>query len=220
MYRQDNEPFTADFWSRIEVVEYDYAPSLVQAEYVQSLFKKKPKPYLTLSEMIQEYFRYDSRPKQIQKKAASYAKQIVEFIVLPKADEKIKRKNIQNYINEYFKSPEKAAAGEQFNPEEAAKIVLKRVKSLRQFSLIEFYDFYDHVINKSKLRSADLKKLAKSDVEQFNQIKIRILIIQRLEGVLRYLRTKFYATAGQSEVEGTNREFIKGVLLLDLVSEL
>ena len=40
-----------------------------------------------------------------------------------------------------------------------------------------------------------------------------------MEGCLRTLRVQFYTSAGQTEIEGTNREFIKAVHLLDLIGK-
>jgi len=45
-------------------------------------------------------------------------------------------------------------------------------------------------------------------------------MINYLEGALRTLREEFYATAGQTEIEGTNREFIKCVYLMGLLGRL
>jgi len=47
-----------------------------------------------------------------------------------------------------------------------------------------------------------------------------MLCIRYIEGCLRNLRSIFYAGAGQTEIEGTNREFIKSVYLLSLLGDL
>ena len=56
IYRQDDEPFTADFWSRIEVVEYDYAPLEVSREYYNSIFNPKADNLLTVQDLVRKHF--------------------------------------------------------------------------------------------------------------------------------------------------------------------
>ncbi|MFT7120847.1 MAG: hypothetical protein ACJAZ9_001024 [Neolewinella sp.] len=42
-------------------------------------------------------------------------------------------------------------------------------------------------------------------------------LLKHLEGCLRHLREQFYSSAGQTEIEGTNREFINAVYLMGMV---
>ncbi len=59
-----------------------------------------------------------------------------------------------------------------------------------------------------------------SDVTKYDQLKVQILIIRSMEGCLRELRKLFYQSAGQTEIEGTNREFIKCVHLMELMGKM
>ena len=105
MYRQDDEPFTSDFWSRIEVVEYNYAPQHIERAYFQNLHEPDGQKYLTMQELVRTYFNYEKAPKDPEGKAIHFSKQFLEFTLLPKTDEAIKRQNLQNNIEEFFQRP-------------------------------------------------------------------------------------------------------------------
>lgn len=219
MYRQDDEPFTADFWSRIEVVEYDYAPEKVTRDYYTSLLNPSTQRLVTMRDLVQVYFKQDAAPEDANERAMYYSQQFLEFILLPKADEKIKRENLRNHIRNYF---ENILTDSQINysPEEAAKVALRRVKDFQGYSPGEFFELYDHFVNGENLLTRRLKQLQSADVEKYEHLRILILSIRYIEGCLRELRELFYSTAGQTEVEGTNREFIKCVYLLELIGKI
>lgn len=216
MYRQDDEPFTADFWSRIEVVEYGYAPEQVDREYYHSLHQDKQAKFMSMQQLVRHYFQLDAAPTEPWARAQHLARVFLEFILLPKADEKVKRENLRNHIHEYFERAEQGEA-DSFNPEEAAKVALRRIKDLQNFSAREFFDLYDHFINKQNIRTSRLRRMQSGDVDRYEHLKVLVITLRYLEGALRHLRRKFYATAGQTEIEGTNREFIKCVYLLGMV---
>ena len=220
MYRQDDEPFTSDFWSRIEVVEYNYAPQHIERAYFQNLHEPDGQKYLTMQELVRTYFNYEKAPKDPEGKAIHFSKQFLEFTLLPKTDEAIKRQNLQNNIEEFFQRPNELKDGKEFSPEEAAKVALRRIKDLQGYSALEFFDLYDHFVNQQNIRHKRIAQLQSADIETYNQLKSLILSLRYLEGCLRNLRKKFYNTAGQTEIEGTNREFIKCVYLLGLVGKL
>ncbi len=219
MYRQDDEPFTADFWSRIEVVEYSYAPESVDRTYYENLHRPKKSSYLTMLDLTRRYFSYFSAPKDPNEKAMYYAQQFIEFILLPKADEQIKRENLQTHIQNYFTNYANFS-NVDFSPEEAAKVALRRIKDFQGYSAHEFFDLYDHFVNNRSLKSRRLSKLQQSDVIKYEQLRVLILSLRYIEGCLRELRELFYSSAGQTEIEGTNREFIKCVYLLGLIGKL
>lgn len=219
IYRQDDEPFTADFWSRIEVVEYDYAPYHIDRSYFNDLHNPQNERLITIQDLVKKYFNYELRPKDPIKKAAFFSKQFLEFILLPKSDEKIKKENLSRFIEEYFLSMKKSKEL-TIGPEEAAKIAIRRMKEFHRFSTKEFFDIYDHIVNNSKLKSIKLSKLKIDDVEEYEQLRVLVLCLRDIEGCLRYLRQQFYTSAGQTEIEGTNREFIKAVYLLNLMGKL
>lgn len=219
MYRQDDEPFTSDFWSRIEVVEYNYAEEEVSKVYLKEL-KSPPKTNLvTMQDLVRDTFRLYLAPKDPKEKALYISQQLIEFILLPKADEDIKRQNLQNYIQEYFLS-ETQEPSKNYNPEEAVKVALKRLPDLQGYTALEFFDLYDHFINGSSIQQFKLSKLQVSDPNRYKQLRIIILCLRYMEGCLRKLRKIFYSSAGQTEIEGTNREFIKCVYLLSLIGKL
>ncbi|MEM1123585.1 MAG: hypothetical protein AAGJ18_24310, partial [Bacteroidota bacterium] len=217
MYRQDDEPFTADFWSRVEVVEYDYAPEKVGRTYLDNIHKPAKDRLLTMQDLIRDYFNYNDAPDDVKKRAAYFAQQFLEFSLLPKTDEKVKRDNLQSYLREYFQSPDVTDALPDFSPEEAAKVALRRLKTFQGYTVKEFFDLYDHFINGQHLRTRRLSNLQTNDVERYEYLHFLIWSLRYLEGSLRRLRTQFYRSAGQTEIEGTNREFIKCVLLLELL---
>lgn len=219
MYRQDDEPFTADFWSRIEVVEYEYAPEAVDRAYYQRLHRPKKNSFLTMRDLVRDYFFYKDAPDNPKDKAVYFAQQFLEFILLPKADEKVKRENLQNHIRDFFNNYS-SAEKINFGPEEAAKVALRRLKDFQAYSPKEFFDLYDHFINGKAIRSKKLGRLQSTDIEKYEHLRVLFLAIRYIEGCLRELRTLFYTTAGQTEVEGTNREFIKCVQLLGLLGKM
>ncbi len=220
MYRQDDEPFTSDFWSRIEVVEYNYAPQHIERTYFQNLHEPEEQKHLTMQELVRNYFNYEDAPKDPEEKAIYFSKQFLAFTLLPKTDEAIKRQNLQNNIEIFFQKPNEANDGKEYSPEEAAKVALRRIKDLQGYSATEFFDLYDHFVNLQNIRHKRIAQLQSSDIETYNQLKSLILSLRYLEGCLRHLREKFYSTAGQTEIEGTNREFIKCVYLLGLIGKL
>ena len=219
MYRQDDEPFTSDFWSRIEVVEYNYAAEEVSREYLNALHTPTKKYLITMQDLVRDYFEIHLAPEKAEEKAAYISQQLVEFMLLPKADEKIKRDNLQNYIQEYYLN-ETEEPSKNYNPEEAVKVVLKRLTELQGYTPLEFFDFYDHFVNGRSLRNYKLSKLQSTDPQRYKQLKVIFLCIRYTEGCLRKLRSIFYSSAGQSEIEGTNREFIKCMHLLGLMGKL
>lgn len=219
VYRQDDEPFTSDFWSRIEVVEYDYAAEEVSRDYLFALQNPRKNHLVTMKDVVREYFKVPNAPREAEEKAGFLAQQLVEFSLLPKADEEVKRENLQNYIHEYFNEAI-GAPSKNYNPEEAVKVVLKRLPDLQGYSALEFFDLYNHFVNGESLKIYKLSKLQTSDVKRYTQLKILILCIRFIEGCLRKLRDVFHSSAGQTEIEGTNREFIKCVYLLGLLGDL
>jgi len=219
IYRQDDEPFTADFWSRIEVVEYDYAPLHVSREYYNNIFHPKPDKLLTVQDLARKHFMYDLAPSQPENKAAYFSQQFIEFILLPKADEQVKRTNLANYINDYFAKDE-SIQDKSVSPEEAIKVCMNRIKDFQGYSPSEFYDLFDHFVNNQKLRSSRLSIMKINDNNQYEHLKVLVLCIGHIEACLRSLRDIFYTSAGQTEIEGTNREYIKCIYLLGLMGRL
>ena len=219
IYRQDDEPFTADFWSRIEVVEYDYAPLHVSRDYYNSIIYPKKNNLLTVQDLVRQQFLYDQSPVQPENKAVYFSKQFLEFILLPKADEQIKRANLSNYINEYFEN-DVTRDEDAVSPEEAMKVAMRRLKDFQGFTPMEFYDLYDHFINGENLRAKRLSTMRARDNNLYNHLKVLVLSIGHIEACLRSLRNIFYTSAGQTEIEGTNREFIKCVYLLGLMGKM
>ena len=219
MYRQDDEPFTSDFWSRIEVIEYDYAPLYVSREYYNNLMNPKKLNLLTVQDLARKYFMYKQAPKEAENKAVYFAQQFLEFTLLPKADEQVKRTNLSNYINDYFDQNVLKDNG-AISPEEAIKVAMKRLKDFQAYTPVEFYDLYDHFINGQKLRTRRLSTMKTLDNDLYEHIKVLILCIGHIEACLRNLREVFYTSAGQTEIEGTNREFIKCVYLLGLMGRM
>ena len=219
IYRQDDEPFTADFWSRIEVVEYNYAPLHVSRAYYDSIIYPKKNKLLTVQDLARQQFLYDQAPAQPENKAVYFSKQFLEFILLPKADEKVKRANLSNYINEYFEN-DITKDKDAVSPEEAMKVAMRRLKDFQGFTPMEFFDLYDHFINGQNLRAKRLATMRARDNNLYNHLKTLVLSIGHIEACLRYLRDIFYTSAGQTEIEGTNREFIKSVYLLGLMGKL
>ena len=219
MYRQDDEPFTADFWSRIEVVEYDYAPLHVSREYYDTILRPKADKILTVQDLARKHFMYDLAPKDPVYKAKYISKLLLEFILLPKADERIKRNNLANHINQYF-DKDITREEEAISPEEAIKVALKRLKVFQGFEAIEFYDLFDHFINGSTLRTKRFSSMMVRDNDLYEHLRVLILCIGHIEACLRTLREIFITSAGQSEIEGTNREFIKCIHLLGLLGEM
>ena len=217
-YRQDDEPFTSDFWSRIDVVEFDYAPEKVTENYIDSLFEKTRTP-LTLKDMIRQYFRINEAPEDQFSRTQFISKRVINFFLLPKADENIKKNTLEKLVNDYFnKEAEKSEL--KFSPEESAKIALRRLRQLSDLKLTEYYDLYNHFINSENLRSTRLKKLVNKDPSRYNQYYVIFHCIAHVEGCLRNLRNEFYSSAGRTEIEGTNREFIRALYLIDLLGEI
>jgi hypothetical protein len=216
IYRQDDEPFTADFWSRIEVVEYDYAPHAIDREYYDDLHSPRKNNLLTMQDLAREYFNYRSAPKEPVLRARHFARQFLEFMLLPKADERVKRENLRHSIAEFF-SADRANDEQTYGPEEAAKVALRRLRDFQGYSAENFFDLYDHFVNGQALRSQRLAKLQTADVGKYEKLRVTILCLHAMEGCLRNLREQFYSSAGQTEIEGTNREFINGAFLLGMV---
>ena len=219
MYRQDDEPFTSDFWSRIEVIEYEYAPLYVSREYYNNIFKPKRNNLLTVQDLARQYFLYKQAPKEAKNKAVYFAQQFLEFTLLPKADEQVKRANLSNYINEYFGN-DVTKNESAVSPEEAVKVSMRRLKDFQGYTPEEFYDLFDHFINGQKLRTRRLSTMKTMDNNLYEHLKVLILCIGHIEACLRSLREVFYSSAGQTEIEGTNREFIKCVYLLGLMGRM
>ncbi|MEL6986547.1 MAG: AAA family ATPase, partial [Bacteroidota bacterium] len=221
IYRQDNEPFTADFWSRIEVVEYNYAPDEVDPEYIKRMNKRKVKEAITITELMSKYFDIHNAPEDAKGKALYLSRQFLSFLVLPKTDDQIKRQNLSNYIDAYFNNLSNLEnANMLYSPEEATKVALRRMKIFQGYSPKEFFEIYNHFINAMSLKTSKIRKLQSSNVDKYEYLRTVTLCLRYIEGCLRHLREQFYATAGQSEIEGTNREFIKAVHLLDLIGKV
>ncbi len=219
IYRQDDEPFTADFWSRIEVVEFDYAPLHVSRDYFERIFNPQKSNMLTVRDLVRKHFMYYHAPEKPENKAVYFSKQFLEFILLPKADEEIKRTNLSNYINEYF-SNDVTVSELAVSPEEAIKVSMKRLKDFQGFTPEEYYDLFDHFINNQSLRTKRLVTMKAVDNGLYEHYKVLILSIGHIESCLRHLRDIFYSSAGQTEIEGTNREFIKCIYLLGLMGKV
>lgn len=217
IYRQDDEPFTADFWSRIEVVEYNYAPHAIERSYYDDLHAPRKNNLLTMRDLARDYFGYSALSEDPKMRARELARKFLDFLLLPKADEKVKRDNLRHQINAFFRATGSSSTETVFGPEEAAKVALRRLRDFQGYSPANFFDLYDHFINDQPLRGARLAKLQTADVEQYEHLRVMILALHALEGCLRHLREQFYSSAGQTEIEGTNREFIGAVYLLGLV---
>ena len=218
MYRDDDEPFTADFWSRIEVVEYGYAPLKISQDYYERLFNKEIAKILTCRDLARQYFNFYDAPTDPKARAIHFAQSFLEFTLLPKADEIIKKENIQGLIIDYYNNVYNEV--DIIGPEEAAKVALKRIKDFRNYTPIEFFDLYNHFVNESPLRSTKLSKMQSADIDKYLHLKVIILTLRYIEGGLRALREEFYLSAGQTEIEGTNREFIKCAYLLGLLGKM
>jgi hypothetical protein len=194
---------------------------MVDGDYIDALSKKVINSQTTMRDLIQNYFKSRQAPKDTVQKAIYYSKQFLEFIILPKTDDQIKRQNLSNYINFYFESPGNPDMLNTFySPEEAAKVGLRRLKVLQGYSTKEFFELYNHFINDKSLRTRKLSMLQNRNVDKYENLKIVMLCLRYMEGCLRNLREQFYATAGQTEIEGTNREFIKAAHLLDLMGKI
>lgn len=217
IYRQDDEPFTADFWSRIEVVEYDYSPHEIDREYFDNLHSPRKNTFLTMKDLARNFFDVRSAPADPDQKARYLSEKFLKFLLLPKADEKVKRDNLRHQISQYFQYEQQSVDRTTLGPEEAAKVALRRLRDFQGYTPHNFFDLYDHFINGQPLRSARLAKLQTTDVKQYEHLRILILCLRYLEGALRDLRERFYSSAGQTEIEGTNREFINAVHLLGMV---
>jgi len=220
MYRDDDEPFTADFWSRIEVVEYGYAPMKIEQKYYNNLFRQERSKLLTCQDLARKYFDFHGAPNNPKSRAIYFAQAFLEFTLLPKADEQIKRENIQGLIIDYFNEISTDDGTTIYGPEETAKVALRRLKDFRDYTPIEFFDLYNHFVNGSNLRSAKLSKIQGTDIDKYMHLKTQMLCLRYIEGGLRALREEFYSTAGQTEIEGTNREFIKCAHLLGLLGKM
>lgn len=219
MYRQDDEPFTADFWSRIEVIEYNYAPQHVERDYYEKLHQPTKTKLLSIQDLVRYYFNYSSSPISPEEKAIYFAEQFISFILLPKADENIKRENLGNFIQDYFINDANIKS-DTFSPEEAVKVALRRLKELQGYNPSEFFDLYDHYVNEKHIRTYKISMLQSSDIDRYEHLKVIFLCLKHIEGCLRKLREVFYSSAGQTEIEGTNREFIKCVYLLGLIGKM
>lgn len=219
MYRQDDEPFTADFWSRVEVVEYDYAPIDVNKEYIDSMFKVEKTGKLTMQDLAREYFEVEDLPTQSDRKAKFISQKFIEFILLPKADEKIKKEKLENEIRSFFREF-KRDYKIFYSGEESAKIALKRCTLLQGYKLEEYFELYNHFINQANLNTTKLAQIQMTNTAKYAQLKILFNSLLFIELCLRLLRDNFYKTAGQTEIEGTNREFIQCVHLLNLVGKI
>ncbi len=217
IYRQDDEPFTADFWSRIEVVEYDYSPHEIDRDYYEALHKPRKNSFLTMKDLARDFFDYREAPGDPDHRARYLSEKFLKFLLLPKADEKVKRDNLRHHINQFFQLENQSLERTILGPEEAAKVALRRLRDFQGYSAQDFFDLYDHFINGEALRSARLAKLQTADVKLYEHLRVQILCLRYLEGCLRHLRQRFYSSAGQTEIEGTNREFINAVYLLGLV---
>ncbi|MEL6923100.1 MAG: AAA family ATPase, partial [Bacteroidota bacterium] len=215
MYREMDEPFTADFWSRIEVVEYDYAPEQVDKTYMRRLHYPDKSELLTMQDLCRRHFNYEFAPTATAEKATFYTKQFLEFILLPKADEHIKRNNLKSQIDAWFS--ENKGKGTNYNPEEAAKIALRRMRDFQGYEVFEFFELFDHFVNGAALRTNKLIDLQSTDTQKYEHLKFLIIALRQMEGCLRSIRRQFYSTAGQTEIEGSNREFIRCVHLLSLI---
>ena len=177
------------------MVEYNYAPERVGRSYFDNLFMPTQKNVLTLQDLIRSYFRYADAPTDAVEKAYYFVPQFVNFIMLPKADEKVKRENLRNHIDEYFKEVGTGIAEDAFeteySPEEAAKVALRRMKDFQGYSAKEFYDLYDHFVNRQNLRSRRFIDMQTSDVERYEHLKTLVFSLRLMEGCLRSLRRQF-----------------------------
>ena len=100
------------------------------------------------------------------------------------------------------------------------KVAMRRLKDFQGFTPMEFYDLYDHFINGENLRAKRLSTMRARDNNLYYHLKVLVLSIGHIEACLRSLRNIFYTSAGQTEIEGTNREFIKCVYLLGLMGKM
>ena len=218
MYRQEDEAFTADFWSRIEVVEYDYAPHTISEEYYAELHTPVRNNFLTMQELVRHEFRPAELEGDPELQARTLSQRLLNFLLLPKADDRVKRDRLSKEINVFFTGGRPAAS--VFSPEEAAKVALRRVKDLQGFSAAQFFDLYDHFVNGKPPRSPVFAAMQTKDAGRYRHLRVVFLSLYYLEGCLRHVRELFQRSAGQSEIEGTNREFIGAVYLLGLLGQL
>ncbi|MEM1359431.1 MAG: hypothetical protein AAGF89_14590, partial [Bacteroidota bacterium] len=198
------------------VVEFNYAPHATNRDYVSQLHSPPSSNFLTMRDLARDYFNLRSAPTSARERAKFLARKFLEFLLLPKADEQIKQDNLSHQLGRFFDS-QAGTGGSTFGPEEAAKVALRRMKDFQGYSPKNFFDLYDHFVNGQSLRSQRLAKLQSTDVKKYEHLHILILTLYYLEGALRNLREQFYSSAGQSEIEGTNREFINAVYLLEMV---
>ena len=168
---------------------------------------------------MRKFFGYTAAPKDPKQRAMYFSQQFLEFILLPKADEKVKRENLSMHIRDYFLNEANATTFD-FSPEEAAKVSLRRLKDFQGYSPLEFFTLYDHFNNGQPLQNKRLAKLQTSDIQKYKHLRVLLLSIRYIEGCLRKLRDLFYSSAGRTEIEGTNREFIKCVQLLGLLGKV
>ena len=218
MYREEDIAFSADFWSRIEVVEYDYAPHVVTGPYYEQLHQGTRNSFLTMQELLRFEFGLVDMPSDAEGRARSLAMRLLSFLLLPKADDKVKRDRLKQEISVFFERG--SAGGQIYGPEEATKVALRRVRDLQGFSPLQFFDLYDHFINRRPLRDATFARWQTTEADRYEHLRILFLTIFYLEGCLRHVRELFQRSGGQTEIEGTNREFINSVYLLGLLGRL
>ena len=218
MYRLEDEAFTADFWSRIDVVEYDYAPQRIERKYMDQLHQPRRSELLTMQDVVREAFAAPESVMTPDGRARDLSRQLLEFLLLPKADDAVKRERLGEEISRYF---EAARPGEVvYGPEEAAKVALRRVKDLQSLTSLQFFDLYDHFINGYPIRDPDIAAWQSTELTRYAHLNVVFRTLFYLEGCLRHLRELFKRTGGQSEIEGTNREFISAVYLMSLIGPL
>ena len=218
MYRMEDEAFTADFWSRIEVVEYDYAPHKIDQDYFDQLHEPLRHSYLTMRDLVRTEFNIKHTTGDPDRRARTISRSLVSFLILPKADDKVKRDRLRQEINNFFEQSEPTTG--IYGPEEAAKVALRRIKDLQSYSATQFFDLYDHFINGRPFRDPSFQQLQITDTARYEHLRVVFLTLWYLEGCLRHIREVFRRTGGQTEIEGTNREFINSVYLLGLMGKL
>ncbi|NJC26863.1 AAA family ATPase [Neolewinella antarctica] len=218
MYRQEDEAFTADFWSRIEVVEYDYAPHHIDQAYFAELHQPLKHEHLTMGDLVRAEFSLAETTGEADQRARQIARRLLTFLLLPKADDQVKRDRLRQEMNNFFERPTSNTG--VYGPEEAAKVALRRIKDLQQFSPGQFFDLYDHYVNGAALRDPAFARWQTTDLTRYKHVRVIFLTLWYLEGCLRHVRELFVRSGGQSEIEGTNREFISSVYLLGLMGQL
>ena len=175
-----------------------------------------------MQELARQYFKLGAEVSDPRQRAKSLARKLLEFLLLAKADDQVKRDRLSQEMTGFFEQARvgNTLEGFVYGPEEAAKVALRRVRDLQRYTTAEFFDLYDHFINGKPLRHDEIALLQTTDTARYEHLNILFFTLWYLEACLRHVREVFRRSAGRSEIEGTNREFIGAVYLLGLLGRL